>query len=883
MGPGPMGVDGSGGVRGLRSSAPRAVEASHGAPAVGALDRPDPVPAATANRGLAGYQPGLDGIRGIGMMIMLAYHAELSFGRGAFLALSQFFTLSGFLVTSVLLRGLDGNHGVDVRRFWTRRVRRLWPASLMALAGVAVFGATVATGPQAEALPRQVAGAAAHVANWMFVVDKTSYVDQFAAPSPVQHFWSLSLEEQFYLLFPLSLVLLLRVTRSRAVLASVYAGAAVLSALWMTYLARSGAGVDRVYYGTDTRMAEILIGVVLAFGLARLPAGALSRSRFAPALGWAGAAACAVTFWMFVNVRLGEGAMWQQGGIVAFALVTCTVIVGVLSGRGPLRFLAWGPFPPLGRIAYGLYLYHLPIFLWLTADRTGLGQWPLFGLRLLVTFTAAILSYHLLEIPFRNGTRLRSGRLRVAAGPALAVAIVAFAFTTANTGGTDPQGTLRGSASAPSMPTAAADDGVVDLLVLSDEGWEPVATHLEEVAGAQPDLRVTRAGLLACESVVEVPSGRSCASWEERWPALIEEQDPDAVLLLVDELDAASQERVAGPAGDAGGERTGEVLSRGIELLSANGAEVVWAASVAPLGLAGPEPEPPSPFRAAMTRLLRLEPRLHPTDYLATRPAVLDRSYVASSADVVLDAVDTHRRRGTAGDATRVLVVGDSQARSVGFGLEERAAETGRLVVWNLGEGGCSVANGGIVRDLVTNDEASPDPDCVDAVAAWPAAVEAFQPDVVLVLSSLRDLLERRLPGDDEFLTVGDAALDRYLLETYGEAADVLGAEGARVVWMVPPCVRFESPLGGGGEAPPAYDPQRLAHLVDVVLPELEQARPDVVELYGLDDVLCPGGRFLDDTAGLEDIRPDGIHLSPEGSVWLAGVLEEELLERPSG
>lgn len=845
-------------------------------PPLDSADRP------ATDRGLGGHQPGLDGIRGIDMLAMLAFHAELSFGRGAFLALSQFFTLSGFLVTSVLLHGLDRRDGIGLRRFWGRRMRRLWPASLVALAGIGVFGATVATGPQADALPRQVAGAAGHVANWLFVVDKTSYVDQFAAPSPVQHFWSLSLEEQFYLLLPLSLVGLLRFTRSRAVMASVYAGAAVLSTAWMVHLTRSGAGVDRVYYGTDTRMAEILVGVVLAFVVAELPVAALRRSRWSPYLGWAGAVACAVTFWMFVNVRLAEGAMWQ-GGIVAFSLLTCAVILGVLSGHGPLRVLGWGPFPPLGRIAYGLYLYHLPIFLWLTQDRTGLDQWPLLALRLAVTFAAAIASYHLVEIPIRNGGRLPAGRLRLVAGPALAVSIVALTFVTANRDGGDPQGTLRETASTRTAPPVAADDRAVDVLVFADEGWRPLADLLEQDAAARDDVRITTGGGLGCSGLSTGPAGPTCASWEEDWPALVEEADPDAVLLLADEWEGPD---LTDPADGDEQDPTAiarAVMARGIDLLAAEGASVVWAASEPRTGFVGPAPAPPSAFRQARDALLRLEPRLHTTGYLAPRPAVLDQAYLRASASVVLDAVQSHHRRRSAADVPRVMVVGDSQARSVGYGLEQLEASTNGAVVWNLGEGGCSIANDGVVRDLVSDEEAEPDPTCVQAVAAWPAAVAAFHPDIVLVLSSLRDLLDRRLPGDDDFRTVGDASIDTYLVDTYADAVDALGAGGARVVWMVPPCVRFESPLGGGGEAPPAYAPERMARLVDTVLPALVRARPDQVELYALDEVLCPGGTFLDDTDELQDIRPDGIHLSPEASLWLAGILHEDVVERTPG
>src|SRR5690606_28975977 len=342
------------------------------------------------------------------------------------------------------------------------------------LAGIALYGATVADASQADALPRQVAAAAAQFANWFFVVEDTSYVNQFAAPSPVQHFWSLSVEEQFYLLLPLGIVAILACSRSRRVLGATVAGGAVLCPAWMVQLHAPGAGVDRVYYGTDTRLPEMLAGFLLAVVMSRARAPRRS-SRPWTVVAWAGAVGYGASVWMFGAVGITEPLMWR-GGIVAFSLLTCLVIAGVLSGAGPLRVLSWGPLPAVGRMTYGLYLYHLPVFLWLTAERTGLSQWPLFGLRVLVTFAVATVSYHLLEMPIRRGTVLTAAtgrRLRFLLGPVVAVSVVALTFVTAGRAADDKWGTLRDVDAASAAPSGG--DPVLDVLVITDPVGEPIA------------------------------------------------------------------------------------------------------------------------------------------------------------------------------------------------------------------------------------------------------------------------------------------------------------------------------------------------------------------------------------------------------------------------
>ena len=216
-----------------------------------------------------GRVPALDGLRGLAVAAVLLFHSQFSWARGGFLGVSAFFTLSGFLITSLLLAQRLGPERGQLRTFWIRRARRLLPAALVTLFGVTVYAATVATTDQLRVLRGDVFAALGYVANWRFYLSGQSYADLFRAPSPVLHFWSLAIEEQFYVVFPLVVAATLWLTRRRSelrrrqalgALLVVGIGASVLAS--RVLYARDGS--TRVYYGTDTRAAELLVGALLA-------------------------------------------------------------------------------------------------------------------------------------------------------------------------------------------------------------------------------------------------------------------------------------------------------------------------------------------------------------------------------------------------------------------------------------------------------------------------------------------------------------------------------------------------------------------------------------------------------------------------------------------
>jgi peptidoglycan/LPS O-acetylase OafA/YrhL len=295
------------------------------------------------------------------------------------------------------------------------------PAALACLFGVCLFAITVATAAQLQGLRGDALSSLFYVANWHFIIVDKSYGDLFTDPSPVQHFWSLAIEEQFYVVFPLlAFFVLKRANASRAVLGAILAALTVGSVALTIALHEPGLDPARVYYGTDTRAAELLIGALLAVllsGKVQLPKG---WPRHAASLGGGVALALCLFWWATVDQRTG----WLfEGGLAVYAVCSALVILAAINATPVRAVLSVAGLRLLGKISYGVYLFHWPIFLWLSPRATGLSLWPLFGLRMAVTLAVAVLSYHLLEWPVRE-RRWPSGPNRLLVAPAAVVVLV---------------------------------------------------------------------------------------------------------------------------------------------------------------------------------------------------------------------------------------------------------------------------------------------------------------------------------------------------------------------------------------------------------------------------------------------------------------------------
>jgi peptidoglycan/LPS O-acetylase OafA/YrhL len=368
---------------------------------------------------------GLDGLRAVAVLAVVVYHAGLGALSGGFLGVEVFFVISGFLITALLLGEQATTGRIDLVRFWLRRGRRLLPAMFFLLAAVLAF-AVVVVPDEIASLRADSLAAFAYATNWHLIAGDQSYFESIGRPSLFNHLWSLAIEEQFYLVWPLLLGGLLLVGR-RFALGVTLAGAAG-SAVWMAFQFDPASDPSRVYYGTDTRLTGLLLGSALAFvwvpsvPLLPSPATGLSRrrrrklrTRAAAAgrwadgrLGWAldavGVAALAGLVAFFVFADAFEPFLYQ-GGLTLLAFVTVALIAAAVHPRAHIgRLLDVRPLRWVGTRSYSIYLWHWPIF---TLTRPGLDL-PIdttsaLVLRLALTVVAAEFSYRYVESPIRGG------------------------------------------------------------------------------------------------------------------------------------------------------------------------------------------------------------------------------------------------------------------------------------------------------------------------------------------------------------------------------------------------------------------------------------------------------------------------------------------------
>jgi len=394
---------------------------------------------------LRGYLPQLDGIRAAAIAAVVAYH--LGYLSGGWLGVDVFFVLSGYLITSILLD--DGAHLSRLRRFWGRRARRLFPAVIAMLLVLCAYSWANGPGLVPAQLRWPALATVLYGANWQQIAAGNSYFAQFTAPSPLSHAWSLSVEEQYYVLAPLLLGAVLLLTRSlsserrRHWLIAVSVVLAVSSAIWMGFAADL-YGANRAYLGTDTRAWELLLGGVLAM---TWPTGGTAPARPVvwKLLAWAGAVAVVVGVW-----RAGGPPTWVwNGGLVAIASGAGMLIVGVVRAPGTAlsRLLSARPVRWLGLISYSLYLWHWPTIVLITPDSSGLSGTLLVVVRVAAMLVASVASYYLIERPLR---RLDWAALaRRARVPSAGFAAVGLAVTAALIVGATVGPPVAGSSSLP--------------------------------------------------------------------------------------------------------------------------------------------------------------------------------------------------------------------------------------------------------------------------------------------------------------------------------------------------------------------------------------------------------------------------------------------------
>ena len=555
-------------------------------PAAGALAADGATAGRPARLGIT-HVPALDGLRGVAIVGMLLYHANLA--KGSWLSLSTFFTLSGFLITGLLVTEHHSTGGTDLGSFWSRRARRLVPGALVALTLTAVLAWVmewIVASSRADFLSSTF-----WVANWRFIFADRSYGELFTNPSPVQHFWSLAVEEQFYLVFPLVLVVASRWGRTgirRALLAM-----AGLSVVWA---ALADMTFDRAYYGTDVRAAEFAIGGLLALVLWRDDQPGLLRPhpRTARAVEVAGALALALGAWAWW--RIGPDVWWaHEGGLAVYALVVTVPVIAaatLLVGPTP-RLLALGPLIWLGTISYGLYLYHWPIFLLLTPERTGLDGWALFAVRVALTAAVAVASFHLVEEPIRRRRRLAEPRPARAAW-AVAVAVTVGVTLVVTIDPAPPPidfDAARAQVAARTPPSTTPAPGVPTIALFGDSTAVTAAVGVLDWAIETGDASfVTGSSQLGCglgwggdrRSGAEGGAyPEACPRWDREWAEVVASEHPDVAIVMIGTWDAYDRtvDGVEGwlEAGDpAFDEWYLDHLLGAIDMFNAAGTHPVW-------------------------------------------------------------------------------------------------------------------------------------------------------------------------------------------------------------------------------------------------------------------------------------------------------------------
>ena len=550
-----------------------------------------------ARGGTIAYQPALDGVRALAVVAVLLFHAEVAGFSGGYLGVSVFFTLSGYLITSLLITEHAKTGTISMSGFYARRVRRLLPASLVCLTGIVVISELTDVFVGVAELRRQVMGALLQVSNWVFLAGEGSYQQLFqqagGARSPVEHFWSLSIEEQFYWVWPPTMAFLLSrcaTRRSRTLalgtLTVCFAAAApVIAAVF---------GPDAAYWATPARVGEILVGALLAL---------LLHGRSVPRVAAWLAPLSLIAIGVCVATFPAAGGPAYEGWLPAFAVASALLIVGLQSESPVRRVLSTPPFVWLGGISYGVYLYHWPIFVIADEQRTGLDGWQLVVVQLALTLGIAEISSRLLEQPIRRyrgssrRTTLVTGGLATSAVAVVTLAVVPAALgeywqtddATVAAAAIDVDGSpleplaslvpteaSTSSSTSTPTPTTAAAAAVTTMQVLATEQpattlpptttttteppLPPLARPVRIIVAGDSTARATAAGLLAWAvehpdmAQVEVVGKPGCGflrggerregGWKaapaecDQWldaelPARVQATQPDVVMMMV--------------------------------------------------------------------------------------------------------------------------------------------------------------------------------------------------------------------------------------------------------------------------------------------------------------------------------------------------------------
>lgn len=542
----------------------------------------------------------------------------------------MFFVLSGFLITSLLLDELGRTGRIDLTGFWIRRARRLLPALVLMVLTVAAarefLPYQALTGLRSDAI-----AAFLWIANWRFVAQKTDYFTQGAPPSPLQHTWSLGVEEQYYIFWPILLiaVTLLLAVRAKRYFAKTTVGHVRLAALVIATLGALASGAaaiifasdatrDRIYFGTDTRAQALLIGAAASALLVRdwssLNRGwCLLRTRWGrriarvmPIVGVTGLGA--VTY--FATGSVGE---FRHGLLIAVAVAAVLVVAPVaVEQRGAVaRLLAWPPLVWLGTISYGIYLWHWPIFLAVNGERTGWSGLELFGARCAVTVALAAASWWLIEQPIRRWRPARVPLLPLAAATVATAAAATMLVVPVGIGpglrevglppGVSAVAAVSPSPPGQSQPGPSAGPRDPNRPFTVSVFGDSIGWTMMHYLPPTPGFRFVDHTVIGCSLVRGTPyryigqtleQRPECDSWPTRWSTQINQDQPDVALLIigrwetVDRVNEGKWTHIGDQAFDA---YLNFELQRALNIFDASGVRVMVA--TVPYSRGGEKPD----------------------------------------------------------------------------------------------------------------------------------------------------------------------------------------------------------------------------------------------------------------------------------------------------
>jgi peptidoglycan/LPS O-acetylase OafA/YrhL len=602
------------------------------------------------------------------MLCILGVHAGVFLTAGGFFLLDSFFALSGFLITSLLIVEWRKSGTIKLGSFWARRARRLLPGLFVMLIGVAIiYGLFVPAGTY-PTLRGDALAALFYFANWHFIFAGSNYFHMTGLTSPLIHTWSLAVEEQFYLVWPLVFLGVCKIWRSLRALLVVTITGALLSALEMALL-YNPADTNRLYFGTDTHAQSVLVGATLAVGLAmwaeRRRKGAEQdwqvRTRWARHLLTAVGVIGIVTSAVLYTAVQSDDAFAYRGGFLLAAIAASAVLLSVSCAQfSPVaRLLSFPVFTFAGRISYGMYLWHFPLFTFINHERTGLSGWTLFVIRVIPTVAVATLSFFFVERPVRRGTFLSPFRTRLAIAPAIAVVVVAILLATMPATDIVPVGAAAKAELAATPITTTIPDAYrttpTRVLLVGDSEALTLGIGLQSALTADPKkydrIRMLNEGILGCgvaEGTTAIQSGSTfivgapctphpatakcppggvfgprqnvpCQAWTAAWADWVRQLKPNVVVLLagggevLDRLYRGHMTNILNPTFAAYVESQ---LEKAVRIATAGGADMVLMTK--PCQSTGeqpdgdPWPQDSSARQAVYNSLLRKVAAKHP-------------------------------------------------------------------------------------------------------------------------------------------------------------------------------------------------------------------------------------------------------------------------------